>query len=44
MKANYKQLKVVLAFEVKKINSTFLVLKLGKCLFFDNFFSNLNKF
>ena len=40
MKANYKQLKVVLVLVNKKLSPFFLALKLDKFPLFNNFFSN----
>ena len=41
MKINCKQLKAVLALGVRNLGLLFLVLKLGKFSFFDNFFLDL---
>ena len=44
MKANHKRLKAILASKVKKLSPFFLVLKLGKFSFFDDFFFDLADF
>ena len=44
IKANHKQLKTILALGVRKLSPFFLVLKLSKFPFFDNFFPDLAGF
>ena len=48
LKASRKQLKVILALEVRKLDLAFVALNLDKFLFFNNFslfyFSNLDNF
>lgn len=41
MKVIHKRLKTILKLEVKKLDLAFLVLKLGRFLFFNYFFLNL---
>ena len=44
MKASYKWSKAILVLRVKNFDPTSIVPKLGKFLFFDNFFPDLDDF